>query len=348
MVSSVAVTDRLGRPLRDLRISVTDRCNFRCVYCMPREIFGRDYTFLPHDELLTFEEIVRLVRVGVTRGVEKVRLTGGEPLLRKGIAELIRMLATLKTADGRDLDIALTTNGSALAHLAPELKAAGLDRVTVSIDSLDDERFRAMNDVGFPVGKVLEGIRVAHEVGLGPIKINAVVKRGANDADVVDLARYFKGSPFILRFIEYMDVGSTNGWRLDEVVPSAEIVERINAVMPIEPVEANYPGETSARWRYRDGTGEIGVISSVTQSFCQWCTRARVSAEGRLFNCLFASEGQDLRTLMREGCSDEALASALSGSWGAREDRYSDLRGVNTPELANPRGKRIEMSYIGG
>ncbi|HEX4058675.1 MAG TPA: GTP 3',8-cyclase MoaA [Galbitalea sp.] len=348
MVSTVAVTDRLGRPLRDLRISVTDRCNFRCVYCMPREIFGRDYTFLPHDELLTFEEIVRLVRVGVTRGVEKVRLTGGEPLLRKGIAELIRMLATLKTADGRDLDIALTTNGSALAHLAPELKAAGLDRVTVSIDSLDDERFRAMNDVGFPVGKVLEGIRVAHEVGLGPIKINAVVKRGANDADVVDLARYFKGSPFILRFIEYMDVGSTNGWRLDEVVPSAEIVERINAVMPIEPVEANYPGETSARWRYRDGTGEIGVISSVTQSFCQSCTRARVSAEGRMFNCLFASEGQDLRTLMREGCSDEALASALSGSWGAREDRYSDLRGVNTPELANPRGKRIEMSYIGG
>jgi cyclic pyranopterin phosphate synthase len=350
MVSTDAVTDQLGRPLRDLRISVTDRCNFRCVYCMPRDVFGRDYAFLPREELLTFDEITRLARIAIAHGVEKIRLTGGEPLLRKGIAELVGMLHELKTPEGRDLDIALTTNGSALAHLAPDLKAAGLARITVSLDSLDDETFRAMNDVQFPVQRVLDGIRAAHDAGLGPIKINMVVKRGQNDKDVVDVARYFKGSPFILRFIEYMDVGSTNGWRLGEVVPSAEIVEQIDSVMPLEPLERNYAGETASRWRYRDGTGEIGVISSVTRSFCHSCTRARVSVEGRMFTCLFATEGHDLRALMRGGCSDDDLASALSGLWGARTDRYSELRGRQTPGLvaAATDAKRVEMSYIGG
>ncbi|KQV08236.1 cyclic pyranopterin phosphate synthase MoaA [Leifsonia sp. Root112D2] len=341
----------MHRPLRDLRISVTDRCNFRCVYCMPKEIFGRDYAFLPREELLSFEEITRLARVAVANGVEKIRLTGGEPLLRKGIETLIGMLSVLKTPEGRPLDIALTTNGSALKHLAPALKAAGLHRVTVSLDSLDDETFRTMNDVRFPVQKVLDGIQAAHDAGLGPIKINMVVKRGQNDADVVAMARYFKGTPFILRFIEYMDVGATNGWKLDEVVPSAEIIERIDAELPLEPMGANYPGETSARWRYRDGGGEIGVISSVTHAFCGDCTRARVSVEGTLFTCLFATAGHDLRALMRGGCSDDELSARLAGIWRARTDRYSELRSTRTAGLTpSPTGgaRRIEMSYIGG
>jgi len=341
------VLDGLRRPMRDLRISVTDRCNFRCVYCMPKEIFGRDYAFLPREDLLTFEEITRLARVAVAEGVEKLRLTGGEPLLRKGIDQLVGMLAGLRTPDGRPIDLALTTNGSALAHLAPALAAAGLRRVTVSLDSLDEATFQRMNDVHFPVRRVLDGIDAALAAGLGPIKINMVVKRGYNDHDIVSMARHFKGTSHILRFIEYMDVGDTNGWRLTEVVPSAEVIERINAELPLEPVAPNYPGETSERWRYADGEGEIGAISSVTRAFCHSCTRARVSVEGKLFTCLFATTGHDLRALMRGGCSDEELSDALCGIWRNRTDRYSELRSTHTPSL--PREKhKIEMSYIGG
>jgi molybdenum cofactor biosynthesis protein A, bacterial len=340
----------MNRPLHDLRISVTDRCNFRCVYCMPKEVFGRDYAFLPRDELLTFEEITRLVRVAAGLGVQKVRLTGGEPLLRRGIEELVAQLSALRTLDGVPLDLALTTNGSALAHHAQSLKDAGLRRVTVSLDSLDDETFRRMNDVSFPVARVLQGIDAAHEAGLGPIKINMVVKRGQNDHDVVPMARHFSGTPYVLRFIEYMDVGSTNGWRLDDVVPSDEIVRRIDAELPLEPVEATAPGETAQRWRYRDGGGEIGVISSVTRAFCSTCNRARISTEGRLFTCLFATTGTDLRTLLRGGASDSDLEDALAGVWRARTDRYSELRSTATPGLGGGAGtaKKIEMSYIGG
>jgi cyclic pyranopterin phosphate synthase len=315
---------------------------------MPREIFGRDYAFLPREDCLTFEEITRLARIAVANGVEKIRLTGGEPLLRKGIEELVGMLSVLKSPSGRPLDIALTTNGSALKHLAPALKLAGLQRVTVSLDSLDDATFRAMNDVNFPLQKVLDGIQAAHDAGLGPIKINMVVKRGQNLADVVTMARHFKDTPYILRFIEYMDVGATNGWKLDEVVPSAEIIARIDAEFPLEPIEANYVGETSARWRYRDGGGEIGVISSVSQAFCGDCSRARVSVEGKLFTCLFATTGYDLRGLMRGGCSDEELSSTLASVWRARTDRYSELRSTRTPGLSPSGAHRIEMSYIGG
>lgn len=339
--------DTHRRELRDLRISVTDRCNFRCVYCMPKEIFGMDYAFMQRDELLTFEEITRLARIAVAHGVEKIRLTGGEPLLRRGLEELVAMIATIRTPDDHPIDIALTTNGSALAYKAQSLKDAGLKRVTVSLDSLDDARFRQMNDVNFPLAKVLHGIDVAHDVGLGPIKINMVVKRGQNDEDIVPMARYFKGSPYILRFIEYMDVGSSNGWKLDEVVPSAEVITRINAEFPLEEASPNYNGETSARWRYRDGGGEIGVISSVTQSFCQSCTRVRVSTDGKLFTCLFATDGHDLRALMRGGCSDEQLSAAMAHIWRERTDRYSDLRSANTGGLRTG-GKKIEMSYIGG
>jgi GTP 3',8-cyclase len=347
------LTDSRNRPLRDLRISVTDRCNFRCVYCMPKEVFGRDFAFLPRDELLSFEEIARLARIAVANGVEKIRLTGGEPLLRKGLEVLVGMLAALRTPDGRTIDIALTTNGSALAYKAQALKDAGLKRVTVSLDSLDDATFQTMNDVKFPVARVLHGIDVAHEVGLGPIKVNMVLKRGHNDQDIVPMAQHFKGTPYILRFIEYMDVGSSNDWRMDEVVPSAEVVRRIDAVLPLEEVAPNYNGETSTRWRYRDGGGEIGVISSVTRSFCQSCTRVRVSTEGRLFTCLFATEGHDLRALMRGGCTDDDLAAALGQIWGARTDRYSDLRSTRSSELQSGQlrrsgRKRIEMSYIGG
>jgi cyclic pyranopterin phosphate synthase len=341
-------TDTRNRQLRDLRISVTDRCNFRCVYCMPKEIFGRDFIFMERNELLTFEEMTRVARIAVAHGVEKIRLTGGEPLLRKGLEELVGMLAALKTPDGRDIDIALTTNGSALAVKAQSLKDAGLKRVTVSLDSLDDATFKAMNRVDFPVTKVLHGIDVAHEVGLGPIKINMVMKRGQNDQDIVAMARHFKGSPYILRFIEFMDVGTSNGWKMGEVVPSAEVISRINADLPLEEVAPNYNGETSVRWRYRDGGGEIGVISSVTQSFCHSCTRVRVSTEGKLFTCLFATDGHDLRALMRGGCSDEQLSTVMAHIWRERTDRYSDLRSATTDELRATGKKKIEMSYIGG
>ncbi|GAA3737213.1 GTP 3',8-cyclase MoaA [Leifsonia bigeumensis] len=341
------LVDVRGRPLHDIRFSVTDRCNFRCVYCMPKEIFGRDYAFMPREELLTFEEITRLVAIGIGHGVEKIRLTGGEPLLRKGLPELVAMLSELRTPSGAAPDIAVTTNGSALAHLAPALKDAGLRRVTVSLDSLDDATFQSMNDVRFPVAKVLHGLDVAHEVGLGPIKVNMVVKKGLNDQDIVAMARHFKGTPFILRFIEFMDVGTTNGWQLREVVPSAEVIARIHAELPLEEVEPNYRGETSRRWRYRDGEGEIGVISSVTQSFCHSCSRARISVDGKLYTCLFADTGHDLRALLRGGASDNELSEAMATIWRARTDRYSELRGLNTPRSGRG-AKRIEMSYIGG
>ncbi|WP_104193606.1 GTP 3',8-cyclase MoaA [Cryobacterium sp. M25] len=340
--------DQFQRPLHDLRISVTDRCNFRCVYCMPKEVFGKDFAFMERDELLSFEEMTRLARISVAHGVEKIRLTGGEPLLRKGIEELVAMLAALRTPDGRPIDIAMTTNGSVLALKARALKDAGLKRVTVSLDSLDDATFRAMNDVKFPVAKVLNSLDVAHSVGLGPIKINMVLKRGQNDQDIVAMARHFKSTPYILRFIEFMDVGSSNGWEMGDVVPSAEVVARINAELPLEEAAPNSTGETSRRWRYRDGEGEIGVISSVTQSFCHSCSRARVSTDGKLFTCLFATEGHDLRALMRGGCTDEQLAEVLKQIWRERTDRYSELRSAETGRLRASGKKRIEMSYIGG
>ncbi|WP_186759008.1 GTP 3',8-cyclase MoaA [Arthrobacter alpinus] len=337
------VTDTLGRPLRDLRISVTDRCNFRCVYCMPKEIFGRDFAFMPKEQLLTFEEITKLASIAMAHGVRKIRLTGGEPLLRRGIEDLVGMLAALRTPEGEPPDLAMTTNGTVLAQKAQVLKAAGLDRVTVSLDSLDDAVFQAMNDVAYPVAKVLHALEAAQEAGLGPVKVNMVLKRGLNDQDILAMARHFRGTPFILRFIEYMDVGSSNGWKMDQVVPSAEVVERINRVFPVEPLEANYRGETSQRWRYKDDGGEFGVISSVTRAFCGGCTRARLSADGKLFTCLFATKGHDLRTLLRGGATDAELEDALAALWGARSDRYSQLRSANTPGL-----KKIEMSYIGG
>ena len=342
------VTDTMNRPLHDLRISVTDRCNFRCVYCMPKEVFGKDFAFMERGDLLSFEEMTRLARISVAHGVEKIRLTGGEPLLRKGLEDLVGMLAALRTPDGRPIDIALTTNGSALAVKAQALKDAGLTRVTVSLDSLDDTTFRAMNDVNFPVAKILHGIDVAHEAGLGPIKINMVVKRGQNEHDIVAMARHFQGTPYILRFIEFMDVGSSNGWEMAAVVPSSEVIALINAELPLDEVAPNYDGETSRRWRYRDGSGEIGVISSVTQSFCQSCSRARVSTDGKLFTCLFATEGHDLRALMRGGCTDQQLATVMAQIWRERTDRYSQLRSATTVQLRAVGKKKIEMSYIGG
>ena len=346
------LTDTRNRPLRDLRISVTDRCNFRCVYCMPKEIFGRDFEFLPKAMLLSFEEITRITRVAVAHGVEKIRLTGGEPLLRVGIEDLIGMLSEIKTPDGRDLDLALTTNGSALAHKAQALKDAGLKRITVSVDSLDNDTFMAMNGVDFPLDKVLHGLEVAHDVGLGPIKINMVVQKGHNDQDIVAMARHFKATPYILRFIEFMDVGSTNGWEMGEVVPSAEVIRRINAELPLEEVAPNYTGEVSARWRYKDGGGEIGVISSVTQCFCATCTRVRISSEGKLYTCLFATDGHDLRSLMRGGATDEELATVMAHIWRARTDNYSEQRALNTTGIRSTKpknaAKRIEMHYIGG
>ena len=329
--------DTLGRPVRDLRISVTDRCNFRCVYCMPKEVFGRGYRFMDRKELLSFEEIERLTRVFVSHGVEKIRITGGEPLLRRDLEVLVERLVGLGS-----LDVALTTNGALLPQKAEALANAGLERVTVSLDSLDDATFRAMNDVGFPVSRVLDGIEAAAAAGLR-VKINAVVKRGVNDSQVVELARHFKGSGHILRFIEYMDVGATNGWRLDDVVSAAEIVGVIAATFPLEPAEENYRGEVARRWRYADGTGEIGVIASVTQPFCGDCTRSRISAEGRLFTCLFATRGHDLRALVRGGASDEELHGTIGRIWGRRTDRYSEERSSRTAELP-----RVEMSYIGG
>ncbi|WP_029145774.1 GTP 3',8-cyclase MoaA [Microbacterium luticocti] len=336
------VRDERGRALRDLRISVTDRCNFRCVYCMPKEIFGRDFAFLPREQLLTFEEIERVARAGMALGVHKLRLTGGEPLLRRGIEQLIGMLVALRTADGEPPDVALTTNGSALAVKAQALADAGLHRVTVSLDSLDDATFRAMNDIDFPVARVLDGIRAAREAGL-PVKVNTVVKRGVNDHDIVAVAEHFRGTGVTVRFIEFMDVGTTNGWNLQAVVGSAEVIDRIGAVHPLEPVPPAYPGETATRWRYADGAGEIGVISSVTAPFCGACTRARISADGKLFTCLFATAGHDLRALLRSGAPDAAVQDALAGIWARRSDRYSELRTAGTP-----RAQRVEMSYIGG
>jgi cyclic pyranopterin phosphate synthase len=341
------VADALARPLRDLRISVTDRCNFRCVYCMPKEVFNSDYAFLPQSSLLSFEEITRIAKIAVAHGVEKIRLTGGEPLLRKHIEKLIETLAVLKTPDGRELDLTLTTNGSLLTKKAQALKDAGLKRVTVSLDSLDDATFRRMNDVDYPVSQVLAGIDAAHRVGLGPIKVNMVVKGGMNDQEIVPMARHFKDTPFILRFIEYMDVGTSNGWRMDEVIPSAEVVRRINEVMPLETVEPNYTGETAERWRYQDGGGEIGVISSVTQAFCHDCTRARLSTEGKLYTCLFATGGHDLRALLREGRSDEEISTVIAHIWRARADRYSEIRTSQTSGLGAG-VRKVEMSYIGG
>ena len=328
--------DRLGRPLRDLRISVTDRCNFRCVYCMPKEVFGRDYQFLPRAQLLDYEEITRLARAFVANGVTKLRITGGEPLVRRNVERLIEMLATL------GVEVTLTTNGTLLPQKAQALADAGLSRVTVSLDSLDDAAFRAMNDVDFPVERVLDGIAAAAAAGL-PVKVNAVVKRGQNDEGIVDMARHFRGTGHILRFIEYMDVGHTNGWRMDDVVAAREILETISAEFPLEPVEPSYRGEVATRWRYADGAGEIGVIASVTQPFCGDCTRARISAEGQLYTCLFAVRGHDLRAVVRSGASDADLETAIGAIWSRRTDRYSDLRSANTVDLP-----KIEMSYIGG
>lgn len=338
------LTDRLQRPLRDLRVSVTDRCNFRCTYCMPKEVFDREHRFLPHSELLSFEEIARLARVFVAHGVEKIRLTGGEPLLRKDLTYLVQMLAGLRTPGGRPVDLALTTNGSLLGRHAAALARAELKRVTVSLDALDDAVFRSMNDVGFPVAAVLEGVDAAAAAGL-PVKVNMVVQRGVNEQQILPMARFFRERGHVLRMIEYMDVGTTNGWRLEQVVPASEIVARIDAELPLEPLDPNYPGEVARRWRYRDGRGEIGVVASVTQAFCRDCTRARLSIEGRLYLCLFASQGYDLRSLLRGGVDDAQLSTAIARIWTARADRYSELRGAATPEQASP---RIEMSYIGG
>jgi len=335
----MTIIDTLQRPLHDLRISVTDRCNFRCTYCMPREVFGHDFAFLPRQDLLSFEEITRLARLFVGHGVEKIRLTGGEPLLRKDLEHLIAMLRDI---DGLR-DLTLTTNASLLPRKAEALKAAGLQRITVSLDSLDNQTFTAMNDVGFPVDRVLAGIEAADRVGLSPIKINMVVKKGVNDHHVLEMARYFRGTGHIVRFIEFMDVGHTNGWKMDEVVPSAEIIGAIGAEWPLEPVNPNYPGEVANRYRYLDGQGEIGVIASVTQSFCGGCTRARLSAEGKLFTCLFGVKGHDFRALLREGKSDEEIGAFLRTVWRGRTDRYSDLRSAGTLDLP-----KVEMSYIGG
>jgi cyclic pyranopterin phosphate synthase len=336
---TVAVLDTRQRPLRDLRVSVTDRCNFRCTYCMPKEIFGRDFVFLPRGELLSFEEITRLARAFAHEGVSKIRLTGGEPLLRRDLEQLVAMLAGIEGIS----DIALTTNGSALAANAEKLKNAGLTRVTVSLDALDDDTFAAMNDVGFPVARVLAGIDAATAAGLVPVKVNMVVKRGVNDDRVAEMAEHFRGTRHILRLIEYMDVGTTNGWRMDDVVPAADMLAAINQRWPLEPLNPNYAGEVATRYRYRDGAGEIGIIASVTQPFCGGCTRARLSADGKLYSCLFALHGQDLRAVLRGGAGDDELVARVRSIWADRADRYSELRHAHT----KPHPK-IEMSYIGG
>lgn len=334
----MTLTDTLNRPLRDLRISVTDRCNFRCVYCMPKEVFGPDYQFLSRDQILTFEEIERLARLFVAHGVRKIRLTGGEPLVRRDLHLLISMLSVIP-----DLDLTLTTNGALLAKQARALKDAGLKRVTVSLDSLDNEIFKAMNDVDFAVETVLDGMDAAADVGFGPVKVNMVVKRGLNESSVLPMARFFREKGYILRFIEYMDVGHSNGWRMNDVVPAAEIIKMINAEMPVDPLDPNYRGEVAERWRYKDGSGEIGVIASVTQAFCSTCNRARLSAEGKLYTCLFAVKGHDFRDLMRGGATDEELSQEIARVWGRRGDRYSELRSENTISLP-----KVEMSHIGG
>ena len=331
------LVDTRGRAVRDLRISVTDRCNFRCIYCMPKSVFDKDYPYLARSALLSFEEIERIARLFVAHGVNKLRITGGEPLLRKNVEQLIERLARLP------VEITLTTNGVLLPQKARALRDAGLSRVTVSLDAMDDPTFRLMNDVDVPVGQVLDGIEAAHAAGLTPLKINMVVKRGTNDHAIVPMARHFRGSGHIVRFIEFMDVGTSNGWKMDEVLPSADVIARINAEMPLEPIDPNYPGEVAQRWRYTDGSGEIGVISSVTQAFCSSCTRARLSTEGKVYTCLFATEGHDLRALLRDGRSDDDIGSAIGALWQARGDRYSEIR---TAETAAAR--KIEMSYIGG
>jgi GTP 3',8-cyclase len=343
------LTDALGRPLRDLRISVTDRCNFRCSYCMPREVFDRDYAFLPQTSLLSFEEITRLARVFASHGVKKIRLTGGEPTLRKHLEILVGMLAELRSADGEPLDLTLTTNGSLLTKKAKPLADAGLKRITVSLDAIDDAIFQRMNDVGFPVADVLAGIDAALAAGLSPVKVNMVVKRGTNDGEILPMARWFRehyGAAVVLRFIEYMDVGETNGWRMDHVLPSRELIDRIGSVYPLQPIGAQADGETAQRWRYADGGGEIGVISSVTQAFCRDCNRARLSTEGRLYLCLFATQGHDLRHLLREAeASDEQIGGALAEIWTHRSARYSELRSAG---VAPSTERKVEMHYIGG
>ena len=335
--------DRLGRRLHDLRISVTDRCNFRCTYCMPREVYGRDFAFLPRGQVLSFEEIVRLARLFAAEGVEKLRITGGEPLVRRDLPDLIAMLAEVRRIDGGSVDLTLTTNGSALRSLAGALRDAGLGRITVSLDSLDEETFRAMNGVDYPVAKVLDGIAAAREAGFGPIKVNMVVRRGINEASIVPMARWARSEGHILRFIEYMDVGHSNGWRLDEVVPASEIVATISAEMSLEPIAPNYPGEVADRWAYAGGDGEVGVIASVTAPFCGACTRARISADGQLYTCLFAVKGTDLRDLARSGVTDAELTDAIRAVWSVRADRYSELRSEATADLP-----RVEMFAMGG
>ena len=348
------LTDARGRPLRDLRISVTDRCNFRCNYCMPKEVFDKGYPYLPHSDLLSFEEITRLTSVFLGHGVRKIRLTGGEPLLRRNIEALISQLAALRTVDGNPPEITLTTNGSLLARKARALREAGLQRVTVSLDGLDDAVFQRMNDVGFPVADVLEGIDAARHAGLHPVKGNMVFKRGTNEHEILPMAKHFRGTGVILRFIEYMDVGATNGWRMDEVLPSHELIRRLRAELPLVPLEPSAPGETAERWGYADAhgqhdpaLGEVGVISSVTKAFCGDCNRARLSTEGQLYLCLFATQGHDLRSLLRSGASDTDIASAIGPIWQGRSDRYSELRGT-LPADARQGTRRVEMSYIGG
>ncbi len=346
--------DTLGRPLRDLRISVTDRCNFRCAYCMPKEVFDKDYAYLPQNALLSFEEITRTARLFVAHGVRKLRLTGGEPLLRKNIEVLINMLAAIETPDGQPLDITLTTNGSLLRKKAQALKDAGLKRLTVSLDGLDDAVFKKMNDVDYPVADVLAGIEAAQAVGFKSIKVNMVVQRGTNDAQILPMAKHFKGSGVTLRFIEYMDVGATNGWRMNEVMPSREVMQLVHAKLPLVQLEASAPGETAERWGYADASGkhdpavgEIGLISSVTQAFCGDCNRARLSTDGKLYLCLFASQGHDLRSLIRSGASDEDISSAIGQIWHQRDDRYSQLRSELAPDQSTG-ARKVEMSYIGG
>ena len=350
------LADRLGRPLRDLRISVTDRCNFRCSYCMPKDVFDANYAFLPQGSLLSFEEITRTARIFAQHGVRKLRLTGGEPLLRKNVERLVEQLAALRGHDGQPLDLTLTTNGSVLQRKAQALADAGLKRVTVSLDALDDTVFQQMNDVGFPVREVLRGIEAAQRAGLSPIKVNMVVKKGTNDQEIVPMARHFRdhhGPQVVLRFIEYMDVGASNGWRMDEVLPSAQVRARLDEAFGLEPLEPEVPGETAERWRYRDGRGEVGLISSVTKAFCGDCNRARLSTEGKLFLCLFATEGHDLRALLRgrrpDGSpwTDQDIAAAIGLIWSGREDRYSELRG-SAAAPAHAQARRIEMHYIGG
>ena len=343
VTETAAPLDTLGRPLHDLRISVTDRCNFRCTYCMPKEVFGRDYAFLPHDQILTFEEIERAARIFVELGVGKLRITGGEPLVRRNLPDLVAMLAALRQPDGQPLDLTLTTNGSALRALAQPLADAGLGRVTVSLDSLDDAVFGAMNGIDFPVARVLDGIDAALEAGLTPVKVNMVVRRGVNESSVLPMAEWARATGVTLRFIEYMDVGHSNGWRLDDVVSAEELVALIGSRWTISPVDAAYLGEVAGRWSYDDGRGEIGIISSVTKPFCGDCTRARLSAEGQLYTCLFSATGHDVRGQLRGDPSDEALRTYLGGLWRARDDRYSELRSAATSRLP-----RIEMFAMGG